>query len=234
MEPLALASNIMQATHCCLNNVLLTFGYLMMTYTHPDAEYKDCDKAGLQSIKDSIEYRWAKSDQNIFIEAVILNPFYHVSTFSPLHRHFSVASIHHLLSFLYQCFFEVPHAPPSMVVEVNEYITFSGDYQHFENMVRDHGTMAMRCHETPDPLTLWRASAIPGVSDPLLVHLALHIFSIVANSASCKCLFSVFGHILTKTQNWLRTRHLEELATIKMHLRDEQLKDKELKVCLKR
>ena len=70
---MAEAANIIQAAFCRLDTVLLTFGYLIVSYKamkDPD------DLPGVQAIIKSIEKRWAKADQEIFIAAMILNPFY--------------------------------------------------------------------------------------------------------------------------------------------------------------
>ncbi|KAH9988278.1 hypothetical protein BJV74DRAFT_796328 [Russula compacta] len=74
LEPLAYAANITQVAICHIDEVLMTFGWLVMHYkqmiTDPD------DAVGCQAIINSIEQWWAKADQDIFIAAVILNPFY--------------------------------------------------------------------------------------------------------------------------------------------------------------
>ena len=61
---------------------------------------------------------------------------------------------------------------------------------------------------------------VPGSVPPPLIRLALHIFSIHANSASCERLFSLFGNIQTKKQNWMTSKMLQMIAEVKMHLRD--------------
>ncbi|KAJ7921017.1 hypothetical protein B0H13DRAFT_1496113, partial [Mycena leptocephala] len=57
---------------------------------------------------------------------------------------------------------------------------------------------------------------------------------ICANSASCERLFSVFGAILTKLRNRLRTKTLTNVAELKMLVRDEHLRDSKAKSRLKR
>ena len=71
-----------------------------------------------------------------------------------------------------------------------------------------------------NPLTLWKAMTSPGITPPPLAHLAIHIFSIHANSASCEQLFSLFGNIQTKQRNRMTSKTLQMIAEIKMHLRD--------------
>lgn len=57
--------------------------------------------------------------------------------------------------------------------------------------------------------------------DPL-IKLALHLYAVVPNSASCERLFSSFGVILTKLRSRLSASRMLGLAELKMHLRDEQ------------
>jgi hypothetical protein len=42
------------------------------------------DSVGCEAIIKGIEQRWAKADQEIFIAAVVLNPFYQTTPFSAL------------------------------------------------------------------------------------------------------------------------------------------------------
>ena len=87
LEPLTIATNVTQASFCHLDQVLMTFGHLIMQYkSMADPE----DAMGCAAIMDSIEARWATADQEIFIAAVILNPFYkstHQEKLTRSHRH---------------------------------------------------------------------------------------------------------------------------------------------------
>ncbi|KIY49894.1 hypothetical protein FISHEDRAFT_31177, partial [Fistulina hepatica ATCC 64428] len=236
LEPLALAANITQAGHCRLDSVLLTFGYLMMVYTKR-AEFHDRDPHALQVILASIERRWAKSDQDVFIAAVLLNPFIRASPFASIPERFGLANVYLLLVHLFERFFMTP-APSVLLTEVQDYFAESGQFSALQPMIHSQEALCANENVSPDPYGTWdmfRLSTTGGMQNPPpLVRLALHIFSIVANSASCERLFSVFGHILTKTRNRLTTRHLEELATVKMQIRDQQLADNELKSHVKR
>jgi hypothetical protein len=65
-----IAANITQAAHTRLDHVLLTLGNLFRIYSHPalDTQIRDC-------IHNSLEKRWAKADQDVFILAVFFNPY---------------------------------------------------------------------------------------------------------------------------------------------------------------
>lgn len=82
LEPLAIVANITQASFCRLDEVLLTFGYLVMQYQKMQTDADDV--AACASIIASIEKQWAVSDQEIFVAAVLLNPFYRNTPFAPL------------------------------------------------------------------------------------------------------------------------------------------------------
>jgi len=71
-----------------------------------------------------------------------------------------------------------------------------------------------------NPLRFWKAMISPGTTPSPLTRLAVHIFSIHANSASCERLFSLFGNIQTKQRNRMTSKTLQTIAEVKMHLRD--------------
>jgi hypothetical protein len=49
--------------------------------TSPDADYEDNDHP-VTAIIDSIEKRWKKADQDLFIACIFLNPFLKMSLFN--------------------------------------------------------------------------------------------------------------------------------------------------------
>jgi len=110
LEPLAIAANIVQQSFCQLNQVLITFGYLTMKY---NTDQMKQDTIGCQAILDSIEARWAKSDQEVFV-AMVLNPFFQMSVFWPL-QCFNKAEMRVLFTKLYRRFFAVE--PPHTFIE---------------------------------------------------------------------------------------------------------------------
>ena len=123
LEPLAIAANITQASFCHLDTVLLTFRFLLMQYQQLTDE-EDLDAAA--AITESLERRWAVADQQIFIAAVIVNPFYQGRPFTPLFF-LNNAGIHALLSHLWTRFYQ-SHAPQEFHTELTEYLTHMGRY----------------------------------------------------------------------------------------------------------
>jgi hypothetical protein len=66
LEPLALAACITQTAHCRLDQVFLTFGLLYYEYSqliHENANHQE----PLFAIINSLEKRWAKCDQDVFV-----------------------------------------------------------------------------------------------------------------------------------------------------------------------
>src|ERR1700683_4825680 len=123
LEPLAIAANITQASFCRLDTVLLTFGFLLMQYRQLTDE-EDFDAAA--AITESLERRWAVADQQIFIAAVIVNPFYQGRPFGQLFF-LNNAGIHALLAHLWSHFYQTQPSP-DFHTKLMEYLTCSGHY----------------------------------------------------------------------------------------------------------
>ena len=133
LEPLAITANITQAAHCCLDTVLLTFGSLVARYrvmAGPD------DTTACAAILNSLEKRWLAADQDVFIAAVIINPFFRATPFAPGTR-FIVARIKTLLSSLYTRFFQ-SDPPDTFFTELHDYLTRSGHYSELELICNMH------------------------------------------------------------------------------------------------
>ena len=249
LELLARAANVAQAMSCRLDQILLIFGSL---YIHYASLADDEDKTGANAILRSIEQRWAKADQDVFIAAVILNPFVRVSPFCASVPFLNIAGILSLLKRLYTCFFRTP-APVELHRNLQDYLVSTGpifhDLQSYMETIeseaaRQVGTSSgfylgseRSTHQmqkvTPNPITVYEGLCHPGQDPPPLIKLAMHILSICANSASCERLFSTFGNILTKLRSRLGHNTMVDLAELKMHIRDEHLRSGTAS-CLKR
>lgn len=129
LEPLALAACITQTAHCRLDQVLLVFGLLFAEYRQLIDEGDD--SAGLTAILDSIESRWAKCDQEVFIAAIILNPIYKTAPFANLPI-LNLAGIYALLCRLWKRFYGT--APPQTLrAELKDYIDNRGAYENLSD-----------------------------------------------------------------------------------------------------
>jgi hypothetical protein len=224
-----------------LDQILLTFGSLFIYYREIKAK-DPANDLGCTAILDSIEKRWAKSDQDVFIAAVILNPFVKTTAFS-IHLHFSTrAGVLTIMKRLYQCFFSITETTEEfeenmrrLFSNVDDYFDGSGICADLTQYVTAMNDEAKRNGISPDPLKVYHGlSPIAGSTPPPLFKLACHILSICPNSASCERLFSIFGNTLTKLRNRLGTQTLTSLAELKMHIRDEHVRDGESKQRMKR
>lgn len=123
LQPLAVAANITQAAFCRLDEVLMTFGHLVLQYTEM-AKADTEDNVACTAIIKSIETRWSKADQEVFIAAVVVNPFYQNTPFAPL-RQLTLHGIQMMLYRLWLRFYKTE--PPELLSEqVKEYLTETG------------------------------------------------------------------------------------------------------------
>jgi hypothetical protein len=81
------------------------------------------------AIIESIEQRWIVADQEIFIAAVVLNPFYQCTPFAA-HPFLNNAGIHTLLCHLWIRFYTT-EPPADFFSELNEYLNRTGRYANF-------------------------------------------------------------------------------------------------------
>lgn len=126
-----MATNFTQATHCRLDDVLLVFGFLYKTYseTLTDAiEHRVCT-----ALLESIEKRWMKSDQDVFIAAVILNPVFTCEPFGS-HDALTAGNILVLMHRLWKRFYR-EDAPPALGVELLQYLQRHGKYASINSLV---------------------------------------------------------------------------------------------------
>lgn len=91
-------------------------------------ESKRGDKEACGAILNSLEKRWSNTDQDVFIAAVILNPFFKHKPFKPLNR-FQPASIYDSFLRLWGRFFPEEDLPRVTLYEnVLDYLTEKGAF----------------------------------------------------------------------------------------------------------
>lgn len=79
------------------------------------------DIPGQDTIINSIEKRWAKIDHNVFIAAVLLNPFY---GFEPFGTNINNAEALRIIIKLWQHFHKTAENPPNIFLDqLHSYIT---------------------------------------------------------------------------------------------------------------
>ena len=77
------------------------------------------DERACNAILESLERRWAKADQDVFVAAVILNPLHKIAPFAKSVS-FSAAGIYTLLSRLWTRFYK-EQPPSSLFAEMRDY-----------------------------------------------------------------------------------------------------------------
>jgi len=89
------------------------------------------DQPGCTAIIDSIERRWAKSDQEIFLAAIILNPFYQRQPFMA-HELFNNAGIIALIGRVFKRVEKTDNIPTELYRQLQDYLTLdpNGRFQH--------------------------------------------------------------------------------------------------------
>ena len=90
LEPLAIAANVTQANNARLDVVLLTLGHLHRVFS--DASLL-IESELREKVLDSLEKRWAKIDQDVFLMAIVLNPYLRLSRFNRENPYLTEASM---------------------------------------------------------------------------------------------------------------------------------------------
>ncbi|CDO69496.1 hypothetical protein BN946_scf184785.g1 [Trametes cinnabarina] len=227
LEPLAIAANITQSQDCRLDDVLLTFGFLYQSF---NALVEERDNAVRTAVLGSLEKRWAKADQDVFIAAVILNPYLRLSPFrASLTQYFVPATVYGLILRLWDRFYPDSTEKPTLS-DVRDYLKFTpgSRYGSMPSILQHEKDEALRKGLQPDPVEIWKnfmpdvdpsepQPTIP-IDPPPLPALAIRILSICPSSAE---------------RTRLTTTNLLNIAELRLHLRDEQVR-KDAKKRLKR
>jgi hypothetical protein len=99
-----------------MDEVLLTFGKLALEFC------KLTDAPVQQALMESLERRWSKSDQDVFIAAIVLNPFHRLRPFRPERSVVSLGAVHALLSRLWVRFYPTIPLPHNFYSDTRSYL----------------------------------------------------------------------------------------------------------------
>lgn len=94
-----------------MDQVLLTFGYLVMVYWSLNE-----DPIAHDTILDSLEMRWKKADQETFVASVLVNPFYRAEPFAAS-TFMNIAGICSLLTRVWKRLNNTSDPPPTEFAE---------------------------------------------------------------------------------------------------------------------
>lgn len=126
LEPLAIAANVLQASHCRLDHVLTTFGLLYHEFSKLSDTHERVVK---EALLQSISHRWDKADQPIFIAAVILHPLLKLELFANIPE-FTISGIFGIFSFLWGHFFS-QQVPSELLGQLHDYLSNKGIFASF-------------------------------------------------------------------------------------------------------
>ncbi|KAI0363606.1 hypothetical protein BV20DRAFT_1007124, partial [Pilatotrama ljubarskyi] len=153
LEPLAVAANVTQSNSCRLDDVLITFGSLLQFF---DSLNEPEETEIKEAVVRSLETRWSKADQDVFIAAVILNPFIRTRAFCTSPTLFSTAAIHALLERLWQRFYSSEPVPLTFYDTVSSYLHNTEEFIALPGTVQGIMQSAAAKNQQPDPKRVWQ------------------------------------------------------------------------------
>ncbi|QRW17960.1 hAT family dimerization protein [Rhizoctonia solani] len=231
LEPLAIAANVSQAATTRLDHILVELGRLYYTFSNLgfNPKIREC-------VLESLERRWGKADQDPFILAVFLNPFIRARLFSRKNTSLNRSALYGIVKRVFRRVFckendlELYKAFLDYYNSRNEFHPDRWDYEEQRAMHERAGKPLNMIHVWSGLL----AYETPNSGRHQLAHLAIHVLSIVANSAGCERLFSEMGHIHTKRRNRLGYQKVFDTAVVRMDLKRKHADEGRTRSRLKR
>ncbi|KAK7689437.1 hypothetical protein QCA50_007229 [Cerrena zonata] len=142
LEPLAIAANITQANNARLDVVLLTLGHLYMVFSDVHLAIEPVLR---QKVLDSLERRWAKIDQDVFLMAVVLNPYVRLDRFNRQNRNLTEAALWNVFRRVYvRMINEEPNHELSDTF--TKYVHWIGEWSDTAMALQDISARAARDH----------------------------------------------------------------------------------------
>ena len=130
LKPLAIAANISQANHIRPDQILLILGLLYLQFS----EFKETDERSMRAtMLSAIESRWLKVDQDVFVAALILNPFHKISAFQPLHF-LTTGGVYGLMRRLWVRFYGT-EPTTDLWRNVRDYLENTGEYATMKSYI---------------------------------------------------------------------------------------------------
>lgn len=210
LEPLAIAANVTQSDFARLDVVLLTLANLFFTFSNPEIE------ATVRiGIHESLEKRWKKADQPVFLLAVVFNPYIRTRCFHPNSPFKLMRGLWPLVKKTFRRFFD--QDPDSAFRQsFANYIAGVGSWSDEAMSLRELKELATAEKSHVNLVSLWREHDTGLDNGPNgIVKLAMRILSIVANSAGTERLFSKFGIVHTKHRNRMHHEQTRKIVLVK-------------------
>ncbi|KAK1235356.1 hypothetical protein PQX77_001429 [Marasmius sp. AFHP31] len=179
--PLAVAANILQGPSCHFDHVLLTLGNLYCLFNELSLGDKD-DVSICKAMHQSLHLWWGRAEQELMILAVFLNPYIRYQCFNP--NALPPVNLFHMVYRAYEWLMRKPVASTTEFLKAQRnYFESRGSFSvnamalgEFKGANENGGTL--------DLIDLWSLVHGSSTAENELVKLAIHILSIVPNSAS--------------------------------------------------
>ncbi|KZP23372.1 hypothetical protein FIBSPDRAFT_737740 [Athelia psychrophila] len=184
IEPICYGTNINQKDSTRLDQILLTLAGMYLHFSeHPEAEVA-------AAMKKRLEKRWKDCDQQIFLLALVLNPFEGLSRFG------DSAGLNHIklngmVLRLYRRLQSRPDNLDGPEVRAQKERAVTGAFLHFLAMTGPFASWRDEEDDFPvqDPTVVWTAfQSIPEVAE--LGGFVLILLKVVANQAGVERIFS--------------------------------------------
>ncbi|EJD34363.1 hypothetical protein AURDEDRAFT_76251 [Auricularia subglabra TFB-10046 SS5] len=222
LEPLAIAANATQSDCARLDVV----GVMAANLRYYFATTLGLDRRAADAAIESLERRWAKVDQDIFILAIILNPFIRTSCFadgSPFRVPMLVVQ---LAEAAFQRFYDVTPCA-DFRAQLIDYLTSRGSWTADAMGLKTEKRRAKEAGIEVNLLHLWRlwspindgsdSTGIPKDGTGQLALLATRILSMIPNSASVERVFSIFGIVHSKHRNRLSKDKVRKIVQVRLN-----------------
>jgi hypothetical protein len=234
LEPFAIAANITQGPTTRLYHVILALGNLYRIFSDPKL-----DDALRDGVHASLEKRWAKADQDVFIACVVMNPYIRDRCFTRAIPELTCVGLYVIVKRVSERILRKPmgnafyEAFMDYLQESNE---FSSAWMQLNTlselakanvsgipvMLLQHCLTSSQKQEV-DLIKAWQGVSTTGSARNEIVEFAIRILSVVANSAGCERTFSDFGIIHSKRRSKLELENVRKTSTVRSEIKRAHL-----------
>jgi hypothetical protein len=214
---------------------MLTNLYHIYSNLDPVDDSDVCDE-----ILDSLEKRWAAADQEPFIAAVILNPYLHGDFLGRGDIALTLIGLCNMLKHLQWCMFKV-EADADFQAAFMDYYNKHEEFAPEAMALVDWMNMAwkkvsytilqtygqstnrsgiIKKEQEVNPVEIWEGiDTGEETGHNCLTKIAIHILSVIANSAGCKHAFSHMGLVHTAIRSKLGIEKVQKATVIGMDIK---------------
>ncbi|THU90830.1 hypothetical protein K435DRAFT_910345, partial [Dendrothele bispora CBS 962.96] len=216
LHPFAIAANIIQADNCRLDTVLFALANLYRIHSTSTT----IDRRICNAVIVSLDKRWKKADKDIFILAVIFNPYIRGKAFNPENELSTAGRLWHLVKTAFHRFSRGQEANADFKDSFTMYYRGVGRWSEEGMSLKGYRESAEQRGGFVHLVDLWRdfetedQSSECGNGANGMVRLAMRILSMVPNSAPTEHVLSRFGAIHTKTRDRLHVQKVRKMTIV--------------------